>query len=165
MNLLMIAPLYDNKGTVRYFLGCQIDVSPLIEAGRGLESFEMLLSRDRTDSRFGGRTDRKPAEVLGELGAMLNEEENKVMKQHALRYSEDVGRATPPSTKSGKGGRRILGMDDEASARNLWPHPSLGPSGRLPGVYQNVSTSLRYRMQLNADRPSISSCGRILHYA
>ena len=30
-------------------------------------------------------------------------------------------------------------MDDAQSDRNLWPHASLGPSGRLPGVYQNVS--------------------------
>lgn len=42
MNLLMLAPLYDNKGHVRYFIGCQIDVSSLIEGGRGLESFRDL---------------------------------------------------------------------------------------------------------------------------
>jgi len=138
MNLLMIAPLYDNKGTVRYFLGCQIDVSPLIEGGRGIESFEHLLSRDRADSRFGGRQERRPAEVLSELGAMLNEEELGTVRQSALRFSEEPGRKTTPT----RGGRRILGMDDDGPAgRALWPHPSLGPSGRLPGVYQNVSRS------------------------
>ena len=137
MNLLLIAPLYDNKGTVRYFLGCQIDVSPLIEAGRGLESFQQLLSRDRTDSRFGGRSDRKPAEVLAELGAMFNEEESNTMKQQSVRYGDDPRGRTPPQ-RTGRTGRRVLGMDDSDSDRALWPHPSLGPSGRLPGVYQNV---------------------------
>lgn len=141
MNLLMIAPLYDNKGTVRYFLGCQIDVSSLIEGGRGLESFETLLSRDRAESRFGNRSERKPAEILSELGAMFTEDESKVMKPHTLRYTEDQGHRTPPASRSSKS-RRILGMEDEQSNRELWPHPSLGPSGRLPGVYQNVSSLL-----------------------
>jgi len=137
MNLLMIAPLYDNKGTVRYFLGCQIDVSPLIENGRGLESFQQLLSRDRADSRFGGRQERRPAEILGELGAMFGDEELDSVKQVTMRYSEDPGRRTPPMRRTG---RRVLGMDDEGpSSKALWPHQSLGPSGRLPGVYQNVS--------------------------
>jgi len=137
MNLLMIAPLYDNKGTVRYFLGCQIDVSPLIEAGRGLDSFGRLLSKDRADSRFGGRNERKPAEILQDLGAMFDEDEMMSMKNTASRYAQEPGRSTPPaSSRTNRGGRRILGMDDD---RALWPHPSLGPSGRLPGVYQNVS--------------------------
>lgn len=43
----MCAPLYDNKGAVRYFIDAQVDVSGLIEAGRGLESFEKLLSEER----------------------------------------------------------------------------------------------------------------------
>ena len=104
-----------------------------------MESFEHLLSRDRADSRFGGRQERRPAEVLGELGAMLNEEELGTVRQSALHFSEEPGRKTPPT----RGGRRILGMDDDGPAgRALWPHASLGPSGRLPGVYQNVSHSL-----------------------
>ena len=142
MNLLLIAPLYDNKGTVRYFIGCQIDVSSLIEGGRGLDSMEKLLSQDRADSRFGGRHDRRPADVLGELGAMLNEEEMNVVKARALRISEEPGRSSP-SQRPTRNARKIIGVDDDAASdRALWPHPSLGPSGRLPGVYQNVSLSL-----------------------
>lgn len=139
MNLLMIAPLYDNKGHVRYFLGCQIDVSSLVENGRGLESFQQLLAQDRTDSRFGGRPEKSPAHVLGELGQMLSEEEAKSVKDRARRYSQESRPVTP---KKAVGGRKILGMDDGASERALWPHPSLGPSGRLPGVYQNVGLAL-----------------------
>lgn len=137
MNLLMIAPLYDNKGTVRYFLGCQIDVSPLVEGGRGLESFEQLLAQDRADSRFGGRPDRNPDHMLGELGQMLNEHEVEIVRKRARSYSQSSERGTPTRSLQGNP-RRILGMDDAGSDRGLWPHPSLGPSGRLPGVYQNV---------------------------
>lgn len=135
MNLLMIAPLYDNKGTVRYFLGCQIDVSPLIEAGRGVESFAQLLAQDRTESRFGGRAQRDPNHLLGELGSLLNDQEAASVRKQGRSNSIATGRSTPQASPGG--GRRVLGMED--APENIWPHDSLGPSGRLPGVYQNVS--------------------------
>src|ERR1700761_6277042 len=75
MNLLMIAPLYDNKGDVRYFLGCQIDVSPLLEGGKGMESFSQVLAQDRAESRFGITAGKDPMNLLGELGQLLNETE------------------------------------------------------------------------------------------
>lgn len=137
MNLLMIAPLYDNKGQVRYFLGCQIDVSSLIEGGRGMESLSQLLARDRSESRFGGRLEKDPKHALGELSQMLNDDESNIVKTRARRYSEESNRSMPENKPSHRG-RRILGMEDSLAERTLWPHASLGPSGRLPGVYQNV---------------------------
>lgn len=137
MNLLMIAPLYDNKGTVRYFLGCQIDVSSLIEGGRGLDSFSQLLAKDRTESRFGNRLDKDSRHALGELGQMLTEEESDVVKSRSRSQSHDNASARTPQRNAHQG-RRILGMEETNAERALWPHPSLGPSGRLPGVYQNV---------------------------
>lgn len=141
MNLLMIAPLYDNKGNVRYFLGCQIDVSSLIEEGRGLESFANLLSKDRSESRFGDALTKDPKHALGELGAALNEEEGNLIKSRTRSFSEEGIRPSTAMSHSSstRTPRRRLGMEDGASDRHLWPHPSLGPSGRLPGVYQNVS--------------------------
>ena len=47
INLLMCAPLYDNRGVVRYFIGAQVDVSGLVEDGKGIESFEKLLMEER----------------------------------------------------------------------------------------------------------------------
>jgi hypothetical protein len=46
MNLLMCAPLNDDKGTVRYFIGAQVDVSGLVVDGRGIESFRAFLQSD-----------------------------------------------------------------------------------------------------------------------
>ncbi|KAF2223039.1 hypothetical protein BDZ85DRAFT_262866 [Elsinoe ampelina] len=137
LNLLMIAPLYDNKGTVRYFIGCQIDVSSLIEDGRGFESFSQLLSKDRVDSRMGHRQSRRPAEILAELSAMLSNDELSTLRNATMGITEESRSATPVPRQS-RNGRRILGMDDEAPPeRALWPDRSFGPSGRLPGVYQN----------------------------
>ncbi|PSK37519.1 Phototropin-2 [Elsinoe australis] len=137
LNLLMIAPLYDNKGTVRYFLGCQIDVSSMVEDGRGMESFQQLLAKERVDSRLGHRQNKRPAQILAELSAMLNNDELTTLRNATMGVTEESRTATPPARQT-RGGRRILGMDEDApSEQALWPDRSLGPSGRLPGVYQN----------------------------
>jgi hypothetical protein len=139
MNLLLIAPLYDNKGNVRYFLGAQVDVTHLIEGGKGIETFEKLLANDRAEERYRGRSNRKPTQVLGELGQMMNDDELDAIN---IRQRSQSRSSTPVSSRNpaapARRGRKVLGMDDTVE-RGLWPHPSLGPSGRLPGVYQNVS--------------------------
>lgn len=45
----MCAPLYDDKGAVRYFIGAQVDVTGLVGEGQGIESFRALLHSDLTD--------------------------------------------------------------------------------------------------------------------
>ncbi|GAB7348908.1 hypothetical protein MBLNU459_g7599t2 [Dothideomycetes sp. NU459] len=125
MNLLLIAPLYDNKGVVRYFLGCQIDVSALIENGRGLESFAQLLAQDRSP--------RVPAG----LGLMWNGEENEVDAGQSRSDTPSSFDISPHDTVQRSGKRKILGVDDAETERALWADTTLGPSGRLPGVYQN----------------------------
>lgn len=135
MNLLLIAPLYDNKGQVRYFLGCQIDVSPLIEGGRGLESLEQLLTQDRHEARFAGSLQKDPRHALSQLGQMLTEEETSLIRNRTRTISDTSLRIEPRNKEP----RRIIGADELEIDKPLWPHHSFGPSGRLPGVYQNVS--------------------------
>ena len=168
MNLLLIAPLYDNKGQVRYFLGCQIDVSSLVEGGRGIESFAQLLAQDRSESRFGGSLEKDPKHKLGELGQVLTEDEANIVKGRSRRQSEESP-SRPDTAMSGqmRAPRRRLGMDDGPAERAMWPHPNLGPSGRLPGVYQNVSIDLHeaFRSIANLMKCSTCSSGHILRYA
>lgn len=57
VNLCMIAPLYDDKGTIRYFTGAQIDVGGLVKEGRGIESFRALLRQDEEASRVSTNSD------------------------------------------------------------------------------------------------------------
>jgi hypothetical protein len=42
----MCAPLFDDKGKVRYFIGAQVDVTGLVENGAGVESFRAFLQKD-----------------------------------------------------------------------------------------------------------------------
>jgi len=154
MNLLMTAPLYDNRGNVRYIIGAQVDVSGLIEDGRGLDSFERTLNdrshnqRDNPDT--GDPANKTHLKRLGEFAQMLSLDESSVLGQstHSRPSSVHDTESARGSLKGGYGGarsqrepgrRRILGNEDEEmESGKEWALSSSGPSGKLPGVYQNV---------------------------
>ncbi|KAL8948548.1 MAG: hypothetical protein Q9222_005270, partial [Ikaeria aurantiellina] len=158
MNLVMTAPLYDNKGVVRYYVGAQVDISGLVEEGRGMESFERLLSEKRRKGggggggREGGRREmrclRDFAETLGadESAVFLrgsNNSQGRISRDASVNGSEYESRSTTTTRQryrddTSRPRRRVLGNDSEddgASESNVFA--SLGPSGKLPGVYQN----------------------------
>ncbi|KAI9728672.1 MAG: hypothetical protein M1828_002778 [Chrysothrix sp. TS-e1954] len=131
INLLMIAPLYDNKGTVRYFIGAQIDINGLVEGGHGLDSLQKLLKAERANQRYGGTAPASTESALQELSMMMDPDEADIVRNHGRER-----RASESSELGSKGGRRYLGMDGPDDI-NLWPSAHLGSSGRLPGVFQN----------------------------
>jgi PAS domain S-box-containing protein len=132
LNLLMISPLYDNKGRIRYFIGCQIDITNLIDEGRGLDSFQRLLAKEHAEKRFGNIVKKRSSLALGDLGHMLNPEEVNVLKATMTENNSEP--SSPGARMRHDTRRRHLGMD-QLEERNLWPLRHLGPS--LPGVYQN----------------------------
>ena len=153
MNLLLTAPLYDNRGSVRYFIGAQIDVSGLIDDGRGLDSFAQYLAdhrsnRDRDSHQSDDTITQKPLKTLSEFGQMLSLDESSVFQHHSrassmqdnassISYKGNHNRQEQGSRRM----RRVLGNDDdddEGKDKNAWALSSSGPSGKLPGVYQNV---------------------------
>ena len=153
MNLLLTAPLYDNRGSVRYFIGAQIDVSGLIEDGRGLDSFAQHLAdrrsnRNRDSDQSDDTITQKPLKTLSEFGQMLSLDESSVFQHHSrassmqdnassISYRGNHNRQEQGSRRM----RRVLGNDDdddEGKDKNAWALSSVGPSGKLPGVYQNV---------------------------
>lgn len=142
LNLVMMAPLMDPRGVVRYFIGCQIDITQLIEGGRGLESFKRLLDRDRAaKTKWASESlGHKPSlKTLGELSDLLSEEEMDIINSH--NHSRDAG--PRPSFESGRSSparnlhstRRFLGTDEIEGAP--WPPSQFGVAGKLPGVYRN----------------------------
>ncbi|KAM3418746.1 hypothetical protein BST61_g4720 [Cercospora zeina] len=179
MNLLMIAPLYDNKGAVRYFLGCQIDVSSLIEGGRGVESFAQLLAQYKTEAmngsfgiRKGGRRD--PLAILSDWGQLLTEEEAEVVRNRARnssssRVPSDTGIISISSSKvlvnnrtGSRSSRILLGVEETPVERQLWPAATLGPSGRLPGVYRSYLLVRPYpSLRITFTSPSLRIPGLI----
>lgn len=153
MNLLLIAPLYDNRGTVRYFIGAQIDVSGLIEDGRGLDTFERLLSEsnpstNRKSDQPDDGSSQKHLRTLNELGQMMSQDESSIFQRHSRNSS--FNDAAPNANgsilntqrqrdQSLRRPRRVLGDDGDENGDNMAETLSSLSSGRLPGVYQNVS--------------------------
>ena len=158
----MVAPLYDNRGQVRYFIGAQVDVSGLVEGGRGIESFERLLSDDESHvdqekalALSDGANDKvkTPLEHLAELGQMFSYDEcntvQSVSRSNSLRddaslkvtqSSRPIGTGKPGAPSSRLGNRRVLGdeTNPEDSEKKDWGLSTTTLSGRLPGVYQSV---------------------------
>lgn len=156
MNLLMTAPLYDNRGNVRYIIGAQVDISGLIEDGRGLDSFERTLNdrsrseNDRESAEFGDAVSRKSLRKLNEFGQMLSVDESSILgRSHSRSSSVNDGIRSEKDSVRGstrrereygpRQGRRMIGNEEEEEQPEGWAFSSSGPSGKLPGVYQNVS--------------------------
>ncbi|KAL8766340.1 MAG: hypothetical protein Q9209_006867 [Squamulea sp. 1 TL-2023] len=155
MNLVMTAPLYDNKGVVRYFLGAQVDISGLVEEGRGLDSFESYLAekRRKRSSDQSSYANQKHMKALSELGQLLSADESSVFygqgqsREGSVNDSEHGGAGNPRGKQqqgrrnpSVRQRRRVLGNEDEDEQEregDAWACTSWGPSGKLPGVYQN----------------------------
>lgn len=154
MNLLMIAPLYDNRGVIRYFIGAQVDISGLIENGRGLDSFARYLEEkpQRFHRDYSNEDGKKSLRALDEFGQMLSLEESGVFRSHSRTNSlQDGASSTNFSMQGGIASRRrdpgsrvprrVLGTEDgedEPARTNGWGFAAIGSSGKLPGVYQNV---------------------------
>jgi PAS domain S-box-containing protein len=157
LNLLMIAPLYDNKGRVRYFIGCQIDITNLIDEGRGLDSFQRLLAKEHAERRFGDVVRKGSTLALGDLGYMLNSEEVDLLKS---TMSENNSEPPSPSTRmKSNATRRHLGME-HLEEKSLWPLRHLGPS--LPGVYQNYLLVRAYpSLRITFTSPSLRIPGLV----
>lgn len=166
MNLLMTAPLYDNRGNVRYVIGAQVDISGLIEEGRGLDSFERTLNdrssyhRDLDSSENGDGISKKSLRKLNEFGHMLSLDESSVLDRSQSRPSSvndgvrsEVDSVRGTSRRDREYGprqaRRILGNEEEEQHES-WALSSAGPSGKLPGLYQNVSSNLLVKGHLQA---------------
>lgn len=155
INVLMIAPLHDNKGRLKYHIGAQVDVSSLIQSGRVLDGFQKFLAKREADQRRQAKgysrpeeselnLKKKALEKLRELSELFDLEESAVVQSHSRSSSRNHDEDTK-SVTSGNTRRRIIdsdNSDDEDrphSQEDDWKLGQAGPlgmSGKLPGVYE-----------------------------
>ncbi|KUJ12263.1 uncharacterized protein LY89DRAFT_623352 [Mollisia scopiformis] len=159
-NLLMCAPLYDDKGIVRYFIGAQVDVTGLVKEGMGIESFRALLQKDKDEQKnleVRSGTPRlsravnpnRPKETLAklqELSMMFSQDESDIVNRN-IRGGDDStdGGSTrsgvPTSVKDRSQRKRIIGTEEMQDGIGLnFNHLNLNGSlatSSLPGVYKH----------------------------
>ncbi|KAK9419774.1 putative PAC domain-containing protein [Seiridium unicorne] len=93
MNLLMVAPLYDSRGIVRYHIGAQVDVSGLVRDCAGLDSLGRLVERENAadgSDHFqvrihGSRANGKTAGVDGLAGPGHENDNNQEEEKDEFR--------------------------------------------------------------------------------
>jgi hypothetical protein len=152
MNLLMVAPLCDSRGVVRYNIGAQVDVSGLVKECAELQSFQRLLelqARGESPPEHHKPNPEKNDE-LRELSEMLNQNELATIRKYGGRMHRESRDEDEESVASHQ--PRLLIKDPNA----VTPPISTGASGRLSGIYQHVRhSSLHESSELTL---AVSSC-------
>ncbi|RDW84533.1 hypothetical protein BP6252_02123 [Coleophoma cylindrospora] len=140
MNLLMIAPLCDSRGTIRYFIGAQVDVSGLVKECSDMESLERVAMA--AEYKANMKDDEDPMangvkkDEFQELSEMLNMQELDIVRRwggrmHKESQEEEVETGT---TVNWHKPRLLINEASPDGTKSF----SLGrPSGKLSGIYEN----------------------------
>ncbi|KAK5171710.1 uncharacterized protein LTR77_003346 [Saxophila tyrrhenica] len=141
MNLLMIAPLMDSRGNVRYNIGAQVDVSGLVKDCSNLEGIQQMLEKEQDpDSEESSRKDE-----FQELTEMFNTAELDTVRRYGGRMHKEYADDSDRESISG-GKRRVVIKDSthEVLEQHGGKVPTSIPptarekiNGKLEGVYQN----------------------------
>jgi hypothetical protein len=141
----MIAPLCDSRGTIRYFIGAQVDVSGLVKECYDLESLKRLVAiEDHGNGIFDeadkGKNDGEvKKDKFQDLSEMLNIQELETVRRFGGRMhreqEEEVQEVNGNSANWNK--TRLLiheGSPDRLKSFQSTRRPG---GGRLSGVYEH----------------------------
>lgn len=141
MNLLMMAPLCDSRGVIRYFIGAQVDVSGLIKECSDLESLRRLVEKtEETDEEKAQRTmDAPPKDEFQELSEMLNLGELDTVRRWGGRMHKELYEENDdPNTKGAENWNKPrLVINSLSPDRTKDLSRGLALSGQLSGIYKN----------------------------
>lgn len=137
MNLLMMAPLLDSRGELRYFIGAQVDVSGLVKDASDLDAFQRMLNR-----KEGIEPPQESKDELQDLSEMFNNVELDTVRRFGgnmhrehLEEQDDASMYHRP---------RLLIKDPSSGDEDKPVQPTLRPEGRLSGVYKHVRRTLPF---------------------
>ncbi|PSR74859.1 hypothetical protein BD289DRAFT_497613 [Coniella lustricola] len=143
MNLLMITPLLDAKGKVRYFLGAQVDVSGLLDDFYGFDHLRAYMERDDFDMEELLPAEPDSKARLQDLSELFNHAELDVIRRHGGRLRHPSSTQGQPGEVKWKKGRLVLHADggnemyeDDggAAAQGAFDGATTG-GGQLGGAY------------------------------
>ncbi|KAK4547024.1 hypothetical protein LTR36_001245 [Oleoguttula mirabilis] len=146
MNLLLIAPLMDSRGNIRYFIGAQVDVSGLIKDCSDLDGLARLAEKEQDPEAAAEEEEMNGKDEFQELSEMFNGTELETVRRCGGRmHKEYVDESDTESLSHGR--PRLLLKDPTqdlldrqrdssvASVRSAVQKDKM--NGRLEGVYQN----------------------------
>ena len=143
MNLLMIAPLCDSRGRIRYYIGAQVDVTGLVKDCTDMESLQQLVAKEQTQQQQAVKHDSKKTrdhrDEFQQLSEMFNMGELDTVRKWGGRMHreyQDDELEDPRSTATHM--RRVLLKEPAIDTKQSF-ELGLRNSGRLSGIYQNVS--------------------------
>jgi hypothetical protein len=133
MNLLMMAPLLDSRGQLRYYIGAQVDVSGLVKDSTDLDAFQHMLNK-----QDGREPEDEPKDEFRELSEMFNNTELDTVRKHGgsmhREHLEDQEDGASMMHRP-----RLLIKDTNSFDVEKAIEVPLKPEGRLSGVYKHVS--------------------------
>lgn len=143
MNLLMIAPLCDSRGKIRYHIGAQVDVSGLVKDCTDLESLQRLVIQDQDRQRsenVSATTNHHHAiqDEFQELSEMLNMGELDTVRKWGGRMHREYQDDEANDTRSNAPHMPRLLLKEPTINANQTSSSSDRISGKLSGIYQNV---------------------------
>lgn len=164
MNLLMVAPLYDSRGSVRYHIGAQVDVSGLVRDCAGLESLERLAERESAAdnsasfpvrihkqqhqtngaSASNGEKEGEEKDEFRDLASMFSQGELKTVREHGgSMHRIHQAELNDSEVINGNWNKPRLLIKDDATIDRRDSDPLLNSSARAPlsgklsGVYEH----------------------------
>ena len=163
MNMLMIAPLCDSRGKIRYFIGAQVDISGLIKDCTDLESLQQLVTQEQ-DEHHDLLDGQGIKDDFQDLSEMLNMAELETVRKYGGRmhreYQEDEGDVS----RSGAPHMPRLMLQEPTADDSAGYNQLSRQSGRLSGIYQNVRTHWPIRWKPLTRLVSTNSTLPILSY-
>ena len=138
MNLLMIAPLCDSRGKIRYFIGAQVDVSGLVKDCTDLESLQQLVENSQSSNVYDSVGQSEKDDFQG-LSEMLNMAELETVRKHGGRMHREYQEDDLDNTHSRAAHMPRLMLQEPGAAAAT---EGKRESGKLSGIYQNVSPQL-----------------------
>ncbi|KAK5123326.1 hypothetical protein LTR85_002757 [Meristemomyces frigidus] len=146
MNLLLIAPLMDSRGTIRYYIGAQVDVSGLIKECSDLDGLARLAAKEQDPEAAAEEEQMNRNDEFQDLSEMFNGAELETVRRRGGRmHKEYVDESDTESLTHAR--PRLLLQDptqdlldrqrdsSATSVRSSILKEKL--NGRLEGVYQH----------------------------
>ncbi|KAK3669142.1 hypothetical protein LTR78_010975, partial [Recurvomyces mirabilis] len=148
MDLLMIAPLMDSRGNIRYYIGAQVDVSGLIKDCSGLDGLLRVVEEEQDSEGSAYIKEESRKDEFQELSEMFDSAELERVRRHGgSMHKEYVDENDAESTSHGRRRRRLLLNDPSQNALDAGQRDggasSIGSTvkealnGKLDGVYQH----------------------------